>query len=320
MTHFYSCDWGTSSFRLRLVSWPWLAVLAEVRTDEGVRQVAANCQGCSTEEAYADVLQRHLRELQRQQGQISAETPVVISGMVSSSIGWRELPYAQVPFHLDARDVEAARLPAERPLWLLSGLRTETDVIRGEETELLGIFDKSRWRDYAADCVVVMSGTHAKHVRLQDQAVSDFRTFMTGELYEVLGCHTILRHSLPEAAGPWGEREEAAFRQGVETAAVTALTQALFTVRTSSLFEQRQPAENGAFLSGLLIGLEVHDLQRRHPDTPVLIAAGTHQFHAYELAFATVESAQPPVLIRADVVDAASIRGQAVFLKHQEVL
>src|SRR5262245_19902744 len=91
---FVSGDWGTSNFRLRLVD---KTVVREVRTDEGTVKLAA--QGGDRAEAFRSTLSRGLEQLKA-----PASAPVILSGMASSSIGWKELPYAKLPFSLDGRD------------------------------------------------------------------------------------------------------------------------------------------------------------------------------------------------------------------------
>jgi 2-dehydro-3-deoxygalactonokinase len=50
---FISCDWGTSNFRIRLVSLPYLDIIAEENSDKGVGELAKvwRAKGESTEEA-----------------------------------------------------------------------------------------------------------------------------------------------------------------------------------------------------------------------------------------------------------------------------
>ena len=56
------------------------------------------------------------------------------------------------------------------------------DVMRGEETQLLGALGV----DAADDAVVCMPGTHSKWVRANGGTVERFATFMTGELFDVV--------------------------------------------------------------------------------------------------------------------------------------
>jgi len=87
MSEFLSCDWGTSNFRLRLVKDG--EVVAELSTDEGIDQLAGSGPGTFKERFAARVVRLSAEVLRDLSG-----LPAVISGMASSSIGWRQLPYA----------------------------------------------------------------------------------------------------------------------------------------------------------------------------------------------------------------------------------
>src|SRR5215213_2314484 len=98
---FLSCDWGTSSFRLRLVSTSANEVLAEATAPTGVKDLYERGQltGTPRHGLFAEIVAKHIAEIALRHtlnGQ-----PLIISGMASSTIGWKELPYATVPFTLD---------------------------------------------------------------------------------------------------------------------------------------------------------------------------------------------------------------------------
>ena len=83
--------------------------------------------------------------------------------------------------------------------------------MRGEETQLLGL--GTLWPGFYG--VVCMPGTHSKWVQLAGRRVERFATAMTGELFEVLRSHSVLRHSLN---GPLqGPNRDAGFAAGLST-------------------------------------------------------------------------------------------------------
>ena len=100
---FLSCDWGTTSFRLRRVSGPDGTVIREIREPAGVKALHEEAvrSGAEIESARADVFARFLRT--KLEALLAGEKapehkpPLVISGMASSSVGWRELPGQQSP-------------------------------------------------------------------------------------------------------------------------------------------------------------------------------------------------------------------------------
>jgi 2-dehydro-3-deoxygalactonokinase len=289
---FASCDWGTSTFRLRLVDG---AVGAEVRTDDGAAKLAA-LPG-DRAEAFRTTLARGLEQLQA-----PASLPVVVSGMASSSIGWKELPYAKLPFSLDGRDAVWEKVDGR--VYLISGLRSETDVLRGEETEALGLVAQLG-REMPFEALFLLPGTHSKHLEVNPGGIAVFRTFMTGELFDVLSRHSVLRHSTDPAA-PF---DRAAFLEGVQETRLRPLPSTLFRVRTRQLLQKKDVPSNTSFLSGLLIGSELVTLLGC--DLPLVVAAGERLRAAYEAAGEALGFGSR---LRAVDSELLSVRGQQIIL------
>jgi len=254
-----SCDWGSSSFRLRAVEQASGQVLAERCSARGSSTLLPPGTPAAVRAAeFARCLQEELMALDPQGAW--AASPVVVSGMATSAHGWQELPYAQAPVSLAGRGLVTARqtLPDGRPVVLVSGITDGRDVMRGEECELLGL---SRWSGWAAaapegTATVILPGTHCKHVQVDAGSVCQFRTFMTGELYGLLRHHSVLRHSLPPEGVPSAAPDLAAVREGALGVRAVGLSAALFQVRTGTLLRGLSPASADAFLSGVLIGAE----------------------------------------------------------------
>jgi 2-dehydro-3-deoxygalactonokinase len=289
-----SGDWGTSNFRLRLVQ---ETVVREVRTDEGTAKLAA--QGGDRAEAFRFTLARGLEQLKA-----PASAPVILSGMASSSIGWKELPYAKLPFSLDGRDAVWEKIDGR--VYLVSGLRSETDVLRGEETETLGLV-AALGREMPFEAVFILPGTHSKHLDVNPGGIASFRTFMTGELFDVIGRQSVLRHSTDPSA-PF---DRAAFLEGVEESRRRPLTSALFRVRTRQVLDRKDAASNASFLSGLLIGSELGSLQGTA--VPVIVAAGERLRTSYAAAAEAMGFAEG---FRSVDSDQLSVLGHRILLQR----
>ena len=316
MTGFLSGDWGSSSFRLRLVDAEG-AVRAQIASDRGASVIAADLPaGVSQSDrdaGFAAQLDAMIAQLAREAKASLADVPTVLSGMVTSAHGWCELPYATVPFALDGSDVkcEERRAADGRRLFFVSGVCTGDDVIRGEECELIGLMNTAPWRERADGCVVVMPGTHSKHVRIQNGRMTGFTTFMTGELYDVLAQHSVLARTVDIAAKP---EASDAFRAGVRAAQKTDLAAALFKVRTNGLFDRFDAAANANYLSGLLIGNELAELAEPHSATPILLCADEPLRTLYQTAMDSIAG-------EADLlVTPAGVSGQYVVQGHRVCL
>ncbi len=258
---FVAVDWGTSSFRAWLMAADG-SELAESRGGEGMLQCATS--------GFAPVLRDHLEKLGA-----SASLPVLICGMAGARQGWAEAPYLHTPTHLDALHAGAIRVDTDGDVRILPGLAQASadrpDVMRGEETQLLGATEP----DFTG--TVCIPGTHSKWIRIEQGAVTEFATYMTGELFAVISQHSILMH----AVEPEGSRTEDGlpFCDGLASALGTpmSLTNALFRLRAAQLLGFEPRSEGASRLSGLLIGSEIADVRRRFgADRAVrLMAAGS---------------------------------------------
>ncbi len=193
---------------------------------------------------------------------VSADLPVLASGMVGSAQGWSEAPYVGCP----AGDAELAAglhpvaLGERGVLHIVPGvasLGAMPNVMRGEETQIVGTL--GLLPQLAADSLLVMPGTHSKWVSVQDGRIASFSTMMTGELFALLSAHSILGRPARDA-GPAGEAEaEVAFGRGVDTArdAAAGVGPLLFSARTLVLTNRLAASASLDYLSGLLIGDEL---------------------------------------------------------------
>jgi 2-dehydro-3-deoxygalactonokinase len=325
--NFLSCDWGTTSFRLRHVRGVDCTTLREAREPVGIKTLYDSAGVGASEAERAPVFSRFLRaQLEKL---LAAEAmqrpwPLVISGMASSSVGWRELPYASTPFPLDGQGLVAEELHWEKPAWLgatylISGVATQHEMMRGEETEILGLMANP---DLAAGCQrswLILPGTHSKHVRIDEGRVVDFHTFMTGELFEVLGRQSLLRASVDPgarlAAEALSDDAQSAFREGALWTKNRGLAAGLFRVRTRAVLDQRPPANNTWFFSGLLIGSELAHLDA-DADRPVIVAAGRHLAGLYALALEALGH-RNWLQLPAEQVEQAPVIAHASFLQQK---
>jgi len=251
-----SCDWGTSSFRLRLVNVENAVVLTEIKSQQGIATVYNEWIESNRPEServgfYRNILRSILDEYFKE----NKDIPIIISGMASSTIGMKELAYSELPFQLESMNVNMESIKADKDfphdILLVSGLKTASDVMRGEETMLLG-FDM----DKDEEAVAIFPGTHSKHVVIKKNNVVDFKTYMTGEIFDLLASKSILAKSVSKN----NNKHEDVFIKGVEEAANNNLLNSIFHVRTNQLFKRYNAEENYYFLSGLVIGYELKEV------------------------------------------------------------
>ena len=170
--------------------------------------------------------------------EVSGVSEVVICGMAGARQGWLEAPYLDAPadlagliFSAVAPDMPDSQLQPRILPGVCQKASGAEDVMRGEETQLLGL--SALHPGFSG--LVIMPGTHSKWALLDGTKIDRFTTAMTGELFEVLKTHSVLRHSLQgDLDGP--ERSEgfaAGLAIGIEHP--ERLTATLFKVRAGSL-------------------------------------------------------------------------------------
>ena len=286
-----SVAWGTSSLRAYRVKADG-AISERRESARGILSVAAGEFPAVLEATISDWLGVD-------------KGPVMLSGMVGSRQGWREAAYVECP--TGAQGIAAAMLPlqwSERRAWLVPGLSCRDgagvpDVMRGEEAQLLGVLDELP----DATALVCLPGSHSKWVRIVAGRILSFATHLTGEAYAALLGHTILGRMAD------GEAEDAEwFERGVDCArGGRGLLHDLFGVRTRGLFGELPAAATAAYLSGLLIGHELH------------AALGEHD-HAVFLLGAPQLSERYARALRVHGREAKTLPSDAVVRGHQRLL
>ncbi len=287
METFLSCDWGTSNFRLRLVRTEDMQVLATVRSDQGISQTSRAWQQhghANRETFYTGFLNQRIAEMEQQTGRTLHGVTVVLSGMASSSIGLMELPYSKLPFRTSGEDLITEQIQNQHnPLLVISGACTTDDVMRGEETKIVGA--AASLSETAEEQIMILPGTHSKHISIRNGQVISFQTFMTGEFFALLSGSSILAASV--AAG--GELSEAANRESfisaVKQSREISLLQHSFKVRTNQLLKGLSKERNYYYLSGLLIGEELKNIP---PCQLVTLMGGSLHTQLYMLACDTL--------------------------------
>ena len=228
------------------------------------------------------------------------DLPVIASGMIGSTVGWREVPYVACP----AGPAELGPgLRAQRSaqhgdgLVIVPGLAVSgspapgaaPDVMRGEETQIFGAL--AQHPKLARICRLVMPGTHSKWVSVTDGQITRFKTYMTGELFAVLKDHSILGRPAKAAIldGARAGQPGTCFERGVAVAqdgAAGGVSGHLFSVRTRVLMGEILATDSLDYLSGLLIGDELRSELSRPTEEPLALIGDPAICALYQRALA----------------------------------
>jgi 2-dehydro-3-deoxygalactonokinase len=265
-----SVDWGTSRLRIYLVNVNSTQIIRHFSSDMGIKLLYDQWQE-SGEDRQSFYLRQLLPSIKEWGHEVYGDIPVFISGMASSTIGMCTLPYATLPFHCNGAGLHVEKSSTSflsHPVWVVSGVRSDDDVMRGEETQLIGLHQE----DSDSKKIYILPGTHSKHIDVINNQVTGFQTYLTGELFDILNQYSILRESIRKA--PFDDTGRSAFISGLNQSLHHRFLNDLFKIRTHDLFSLRSKPENYYFLSGLLIGQEMMHLKEKTGDRIILAASG----------------------------------------------
>ena len=322
--YFLGCDWGTSSIRLKLYNKETKRVEAETCSDKGVLSTYEAWQnkpqkdGSSCEVFFRNELNNSIDLLSAKISTDIGKITVVISGMASSSIGMRNLPYAGVPFSLDGSNAIVEKVKGDNILpndiVMISGVKTKNDIMRGEEAQLIGMVDiLKEINQYNNSAIFIFPGTHSKHVFVIGNQMIDFKTYMTGEVYSMLCNHSILKESVDiSTMDIQCEDNVRAFRQGIQASQDDSILNRLFSVRTNHIFQLINKTSNAFYLSGLIIGSELNSLTNQGLD-PIYLCSSNNLSAFYNLAMDELGMLSHSIIISEEMMDQATLRGQMIL-------
>src|SRR5690349_541148 len=213
---FIAVDWGTTNRRAYRIDAAGKCV-EEFEDGKGILAVAAGDFAA----AVAEIRQR------------LGDDPLLLAGMIGSNRGWKEAPYVPCPAGIE-EIAKALVWPGEREAIVpgVSYLRNgRADVMRGEEVQLLGAVAGGLIDPMGLVC---HPGTHNKWATLRRGKIVEFRTVITGELFNLLKEHSILSDLL-QAKVEANDVFKTAARQAIFNESLPA---ELFSVRARVLLGQ----------------------------------------------------------------------------------
>ncbi len=249
--HLICVDWGTTSFRAYLAASDG-TVLHRIEALGGILSIEPGGH-----EAYLAAATAPWRSA-------PDSLPIIMSGMIGSRQGWIEAPYVHCPAGPQDIASHLTRIETSQlgPVHLVPGLLAEAgnrpDVMRGEETQILGAVADSRGDAGEATTgrTFVLPGTHAKWAVADGQAIRSFATYMTGEVFAALKAHTILGRLMTEGTTT-GHGFQEGVLAGAQEGGPGSLLNRIFAARTLGLTGRLPSSELADYLSGVLIGAEI---------------------------------------------------------------
>ena len=321
------CDWGTTSFRLRLTNLK-ADVIAETHSEKGIlffhnQWLSQNDDNLDRRfDYYLQYIQSQIREIHHGLEIDIATLPLVISGMAISSIGMINMPYENLPFSVAGTTGFECRIQKNgAPIILVTGVCSSDDIMRGEETQIIGLYHTPELNRILPDSgIFVLPGTHSKHVSINDKAIVSIKTFITGELFHILRSNGTLSKSIAflqedRNANP---DNQLAFINGIRESKKGSLLNNLFQVRVNDILKKLNKEQNFYYLSGLLIGSEFDYLKKEailSASNKLVVCCSQNFISYYTTVLKELGLMERAIFIPPALFDKATVVGQLTVYK-----
>ena len=225
MSTYITVDGGTTSTRLNLLRDS--VILDTVKLNIGARAAMDD------RKSYTDAIKNGIETLISRNDAKDVKQ-ILASGMITCEFGLCNLPHIKAPAGLcelhEAMHETVIEEISDIPFVFMRGVKVDSedvdtfDMMRGEETELMGIADRA----YGA-CVYVLPGSHSKIIKTDESGrILSFATMLTGEMIAALSQHTILKDAVDWSVDTL-DRDY--LLKGFEYAKEAGINKALFKVR-----------------------------------------------------------------------------------------
>ena len=265
MPLFIAGDWGTSNLRLYLCEYRETepSVILDTRFGPGVGEINGDFEN-KFFNLSQDWLDQH------------GAMPVLLSGMIGSTIGWKDAPYLSCP--VDAAQIASGRLSFQTrgiDFSILAGLKTSNplgspDVMRGEELQLLGWMRLNQAA--TGRRLFALPGTHNKWTLAEDGIISNFLTAFTGELFALLRHNSMLISDDNAIAF-----NQEVFMQGVaaiENIGEAHLVHTLFSTRSKQVLGEMASVDSLSYLSGMITAADIIGASKLFPNVDSVTVIG----------------------------------------------
>ena len=256
MKRYITVDGGTTNTRVSLVE--DRTVVASKKISRGAKAGIDDRDGLKI--ALKDTISAILSESSLSEKDI---IKVLASGMITSEFGLYEVPHIIAPAGIEelhntmveVKFPEICSIPFVfvRGVKILGGSLASTDIIRGEETELIGIMG-----DNEGECVYVLPGSHSKLIKTDSQGkIAEFSTMLTGEMIASLSANTILKDAVDLSISDYDVEH---LLLGYSYALEKGLNNALFKVRILKNVMKKSPQEVYSFFIGATLSGEIREI------------------------------------------------------------
>lgn len=266
MSNYIAIDGGTTNTRINLV------------TDNKIKDIMKYGVGAGksieSKNILRDTIKNGISEILKKNNMQKSEIKrILASGMLTSEFGICKLDHIKAPVGIrelhNAMKETVLHDISDIPFVFMRGVKTDctklddADMMRGEETELMGIMDNSY-----GDSVYILPGSHSKIIRTdKDGRITDFSTTLTGEIIAALSQHTILR----DAVGlDVISLDNKCLTEGFEYCRKNGINKSAFKVRVLKNMFSKSKVEVYSFFMGVVLCGEILEIIKLNPNRVVI--------------------------------------------------
>lgn len=266
MIFYITIDGGTTNTRINLVK--DRQIIDNVKLSVGARSTIDN------KDLLKNELKRSIHQLLEKNSLSEKDIKrVLASGMITSEFGLCNLPHIETPagiyeLHNHMHETIISEI-TNIPFVFIRGVKTlsqdfeNTDMMRGEETELMGIFEACY-----GTAIYVLPGSHSKIIRIDTHGrICDFSTMLTGEMIASLSQNTILKDAVDLSVT---NTDTEYLLKGYDYCCEVGINQALFKVRVLKNIFKKNKEEIYSFCIGIILCNEIRQIINSDEQTVVL--------------------------------------------------
>ena len=242
---------------------------------------------------------------------------ILASGMITSEFGLCNLEHITTPvglseLHNTSKEIILDEI-SEIPFVFIRGVKTNgttfenTDMMRGEETELMGIISESH-----GECVYVFPGSHSKIIETDSTGkISNFTTMLTGEMAFAISENTILNASISLSND---ELNKEYLIKGYDYCNNVGINAALFKTRVLKNLFSSTNSEVYSFYMGVILYGEVKYILNIKPNK--VIISGQEKLKEAMNILLSEKSHCEIVSVSADIANTATALGMVRIFEY----
>lgn len=264
--NYITIDGGTSSTRVNLVE--NYKITDSIKLNIGARS------GIDNKGEYVNAIKEAIENIVKNSKlSINDIECILASGMITSEFGLVNLKHINLPAGVKKlkENIHTTKIEEISSLDFnfVPGVKInsesfeQTDLIRGEETEVIGIIDPKY-----NDALYILCGSHSKIMKVnQNSEIISFATMLTGEMITALSQGTILKDAVCLDVTTLNDDF---LLSGYDYTCENGINEALFKVRILKNIYNKSKEELYSFFMGIILCGEINHIIKNEEKTIVL--------------------------------------------------